>query len=289
MKSIKIACFLFICSIIFTVSVFAKSPVWKISKDGNHLFLGGTIHLLTPSDYPLPGAFETAYENAVILVLETDLKALETPEFQQTLLQNSIYKDGQTILDYLEPETIQRLETHLADRGIPMEQIKNLKPGMLSLMLSVVELQRLGLMGTGVDEYFNTKAMDEKKQTLHLETVYQQLEFLSKMGKGNENNFIQYTLNDLKDLPRLFESMKKAWRTGNLARLKKTALDPWKDRFPRIYHSLLVERNRNWIPRIEAMMNTKEIEFILFGALHLVGEDGILKQLEERGYTIENQ
>ncbi len=108
------------------------------------------------------------------------------------------------------------------------------------------------------------------------------------MGKGNENEFIKYTLNDLKNLPKLFGSIKKAWKNGDNSQLQAVALDPWSSRFPKIYNLLLVERNNNWIPQIETMLRTKEVEFILFGALHLVGENGILTQLKSLGYTIEN-
>ncbi len=288
MKFIKITSVLFLFCIIFNFPAFAKSPVWKISKDGNHLFLGGTIHLLSQSDYPLPEAFETAYNNSILLVLETDLQKFEAPEFQQTILQKTMYTGEQNITQFLKPETIQALETHLASIGIPMKPMLKFKPGLLSVTLTVVELQRLGWVGTGVDEFFSLRALNEKREIKHLETVNDQLEFLSSMGEGNENEFIEYTLNDLKDLPKLFNSMKKAWRNGNNAQLRIVALDPWRGRFPKIYNSLLVERNNNWIPQIETMLRTKEVEFILFGALHLVGENGILTQLKALGYTIEN-
>ena len=48
-----------------------------------------------------------------------------------------------------------------------------------------------------------------------------------------------------------------------------------------------MDRNRNWIPEIERLMGTDEIELVLFGALHLVGEDGVLAMLENRGYRID--
>lgn len=107
-----------------------------------------------------------------------------------------------------------------------------------------------------------------------------QLEVIVNMGKGNEN--------ELSNLPKLFDSMKKAWRKGDNAQLRKIALDPWIGQFPGVYNSLLVNRNNNWIPKIEEMLRTKETELILFGAMHLIGEDGILKQLEDKGYTIES-
>ncbi|MBU8911192.1 MAG: TraB/GumN family protein, partial [Desulfobacterales bacterium] len=271
MKTKRIFCVLFLCCIIFNAHAYAKSPVWKISKDGYHLFLGGTIHLLTESDYPLPGAFETAYNNSMLLVLETDLQKFGSPEFQQTILQKTMYAGEQNITQFLKPDTIQALKKHLTSRGIPTESMLKFKPGMLSAALTMVELQRLGLMGTGVDEFFNLRALNEKREIKYLETVYDQLEFLSKMGEGNENELIKYTLKDLKDLPRLFGSMKEAWVNGDNTQLQKVALDPWRGLFPKLYNSILVERNNNWIPQIERMLKTKEVEFVLFGALHLAG------------------
>ena len=70
--------------------------------------------------------------------------------------------------------------------------------------------------------------------------------------------------------------------------MQKITISPWKDRLPKIYNSLVVERNNKWIPQIETMLKTKEVELILFGALHLIGEEGILSQLKKLGYTIEN-
>ena len=289
MKTKRIVCILFFCCIIFNAHAYAKSPVWKISKNGYHLFLGGTIHLLTKSDYPLPRAFETAYNNSTLLVLETDLQKFGEPEFQQTILHSTMYTGKQNITQFLKPTTAKSLETHLANRGIPMEPMLKFKPGMLSVTLTLVELQRLGLVGTGVDEFFNLRALNDSKKIKYLETVFDQLEFLSKMGEGNENEFIAYTLKDLNNLSSQFSSIREAWKNGDNTRLEKIGLDPWKEHFPKLYNSLLVERNKNWISQIERMLQTREVEFVLFGALHLAGEQGLLAKLADLGCEIENQ
>jgi len=57
--------------------------------------------------------------------------------------------------------------------------------------------------------------------------------------------------------------------------------------FPQIYQQLLVERNQNWLPLIESMLNDPGTEMILVGALHLVGTEGVLHALREKGYRIE--
>ena len=56
--------------------------------------------------------------------------------------------------------------------------------------------------------------------------------------------------------------------------------------FPELYKSLLVDRNVSWLKYIERMLTTADVEFVLVGALHLIGEDGVLQQLKARGYAI---
>jgi uncharacterized protein YbaP (TraB family) len=57
--------------------------------------------------------------------------------------------------------------------------------------------------------------------------------------------------------------------------------------YPRIYQSLLVERNNNWMPRIKKLLQHPEPKLILVGALHLAGPDGLLAILAGNGYQLE--
>ena len=82
------------------------------------------------------------------------------------------------------------------------------------------------------------------------------------------------------------KSMKQAWRRGNLAQLKAVGITPFKNEFPDIYQALIVDSNNAWLPTIEAMVKTSEVECVLVGALHLAGDDGLLAQLVARGYRV---
>ena len=206
---------LLLSCIIFNIPVFAKSPVWRISKDKNHVFIGGTIHVLSKSDFPLPEAFDSAFNNSNLLVLEADMQKLQTPEFQKAILQDAMYKGEESITDFLKPNTLQALKNHLTSRGIPFEQMLKFKPGLLSVTLTMVELQRLGQVGTGVDEFYNLKALNERREIKYLETASDQLKFIAEMGEGAENEFINYTLVDLKDISEQLQSLKTAWKTGD--------------------------------------------------------------------------
>ena len=285
-KAVFITTFIIIT---FAISAHADSPVWKVSKDNHHLYIGGTIHLLSEKDYPLPSAFNKAYNNSAQLVLETDLQKFAQPEFQKSFMEKMTYSGNQNIKQVLDTQTFQALKKHLSDRGVPVDTMLKYKPGMLVMVLTVIELQRFKLAGIGVDEFFNQKALTDKKKIGYLETIDEQLSFLLKMGEGNENELITQTLHDMKDLPTQMAAMKQAWRKGDNSGLEKMALTEWKKNFPDLYHTLLVKRNNNWIPKIEKMLKTREIEFVLFGALHLVGNEGVLAQLKALGYKIQKQ
>lgn len=272
--------------VVFTFSVQAGSSVWKVTKGDNKLYLGGTIHVLSKSDYPLPAPFEQAYQQSARIVLETDMQKVQSPEFQQAMLQAMMYSDGRDLRQVLSKETYQSLSEFSASRGIPLDRFTKFKPGMVSLVLTISELQRLGFVGTGVDEYFSLKAVKDHKPLGQLETAEAQLAFLSQMGEGQEDEMIAYTLRDIKQLPEQMTSMKDGWRRGDMALLDKVALTPLKKEFPDVYQSLLVTRNNAWLPQIEAMLKNQEVELVLVGALHLVGEDGLLAQLEDKGYEI---
>lgn len=273
--------------LVFSFPVYAESSVWTVEKDDNKLFIGGTIHLLTASDYPLPVAYEKAYAGSVKVVLETDMQKLQSPEFQATMMRELSYSDGRNLQQVVNKNTYLALEQFFAMRGIPMATIIGFKPGMVSTMMTMVELQRLGLVGIGVDTYYSTKSINDRKQLGQLETVETQLAFIANMGAGQADQILTYTLADIERLPGLMKSMKQAWRHGNMAKLKEIGITPLKNEFPNIHQALLVDRNNAWMPQIVAMLKTSEVEFVLVGALHLAGDDGLLSQLAAQGYKVQ--
>ena len=268
--------------------VCSETSLWRVSDGNAEIFIGGTVHVLSQSDYPLPPEFDQAYQKADTLVLETDLGALAKPETQLQLMQRLFYRDGMTLQTVLNEEAYKALQQYCAKVGIPVESLSSFKPPMVVITLMMAELQRLGLAESGVDDYFNRKARTEGKTLESLETLEQQLYALERMGQGQENELILSTLKELQELPAMMQNMKAAWSRGDLDTLAQIGIAPMQTEYPEIYEDLLVKRNEAWLPKITAMLASPERELILVGALHLAGSDGILEQLRRRGYTVEN-
>lgn len=278
---------LFLCTFLCISITAQAASVWKVSKDNKELYIGGTIHLLSQQDYPLPKEFDQAYAKSEVLVFETDIAAMESPEFQVKAMQVMTYPGTKTIKDVLSKSTLDALQAHLQTRGIPLEQMAKLKPGMLSVTLSLIEFQVIGLTSAGVDKHFSDLARKDNKTQNWLESLDQQLEFLAKMGEGEEDSLIQYTLRDIKILPEMIAKIKTYWRDGDMKEMTELSITPFKKDYPQVYSDLIVKRNLNWLPQIENMFKNDIVEFVLVGALHLAGDDSVLTMLENKGYKIE--
>lgn len=264
----------------------AQSAVWVATQGEEKVYLGGTVHLLRPSDYPLPAPFETAYQDSSTLYFETDITGMSDFGVQARMMQELLYSDGRTLQSVLDAPTYAALAAHVATTGLPMQMMERFKPGMLISTLQVIEFQKMGFTPQGVDAYFNSRALGDGKQVGELESVDAQIGFISTMGEGVENEFVRSSLDDMAQIETAMEQMIAAWRSGDNATLEALFVADMKEDYPALYDTLLVRRNTAWIDIIDTMFETPGTEFVLVGAAHLVGEDGLLRMLERKGYTI---
>ncbi|GGF53277.1 TraB/GumN family protein [Alteromonas lipolytica] len=282
MKTIKAFCWLLAA---FCGCTQAAS-VWKVTKDSHTVYIGGTLHILSPQDFPLPDAYGLAYKAADTLFFETDIAGLNSPAFQRDSLLRLTYQNDTRLKDVLSAQTYNELSAHLRERNIDIEQLANYTPALVSITLSMTELRRMGLTSQGVDEFYYFKAMTDQKNLDWFESPQQQLEFIAALGGNDEDQMIKYALEDVRQLPLAIQELKSYWRSGDMADLYATQASSFRENFPVIYQQLLIDRNNTWLPKIEAMFDSAEIEFVLVGTMHLSGEGSVLDLLEKRGFTI---
>jgi len=169
-----------VLSIVLVLSVCtwaaAESSVWKAQKGKSVIYLGGTCHLLREADYPLPPEFDQAYQASTIVVFETDIGKIQEPSSQQKFLAKARYADGSTVDKHLSAKAYGELSAYCAASGIPLQEFVHLKPSMLMSILTVIELNRLGVSGKGVDQFFYGLANRDKKIVEGLETVDEQID-----------------------------------------------------------------------------------------------------------------
>ena len=285
---------LFVAALLSANLVLADSPVWKVVKDGRVHYLGGTIHVLKPSDYPLPAVFDRAYDLADTIVFETDV--LDMASVAREAARMLRYPADEALFDHLDDATQARLSQWLDAHNIPASMVSRFKPGALLISLVSEELKRLGVTSRGVDHHFAERALADDKIVVALETPAHQIGFLAQLGEGNENRFVNYILDDMALLDSQFDDIRLAWRGGDPDTLiEASGIDRLQRDFPQFYQTLLVQRNNRWLPQLLALFDSGDSSndlsagssLVLVGALHLVGEDGLINLLQSRGYRIE--
>ena len=267
-------------------SLLAASPIWLIENGAHSLYLAGTIHLLREQDYPLPKAFEQAYNKSQMLIFETDIGALGSPAVQQQIAVSSLLPDGQQLSQLVSQSTWQALSQHLQSQALDPERFQRLNPSAAALTLVFLELAQLGIDHTGVDTHFYLRATEAGKPTSYLESIDQHLGYLNRLGQDAPDEMLQQTLAELSQLRTLFGAMINAWRKGDRARIDNLFVKPMREDFPATYRSLLTHRNLNWVPQLEAMLESAKTEMVLVGSAHMAGADGLLELLRARGYKI---
>ncbi|MGB0936386.1 MAG: TraB/GumN family protein [Colwellia sp.] len=264
----------------------AKSSVWKITKNNDHIYLAGTVHILPPSEFPLPQEFEQAYKQADELVFETKLPDESDIAFQTKMMQALTYSGDKKLSDVITKQTLSDLSTYATELGADIMMFDKFKPGLLLTFLTMMEAQRAGISGEGVDAYFSKLALKDGKALSYLESVDFQMNMMAQMGVGYEDTFLQQNMEDFENFADLLYSLIKAWRLGDTQALNRLAVEPMK-KDPQSMKLILNDRNTNWIPHIEKMFQDDNKELVMVGAAHIVGEKGLIKLLENKGYKVE--
>src|SRR5688572_27599184 len=57
---------------LFATAASAQSSIWKVTHGEDSLYVGGTVHLLRKSDFPLPVEFDVAVAAAEEIWFEVD-------------------------------------------------------------------------------------------------------------------------------------------------------------------------------------------------------------------------
>lgn len=280
---------LLLAAVVLLTQLNAAAPhnfLWKASGKGGVIYLVGSVHLLTESSYPLDPSIEQAFNDADLLVEEVDLADMLSPDMQLSILMRSRLPEGQTLEQILSPSTMAALKTFTADMGPAADTLNGFKPWMLATVLEVLELQKAGFdPDLGLDKHFYDLAHG-RKQIKGLETPDYQISLFDRMTMPEQDRFLAETLKELSTERSNFTKLTEAWKSGDAAIMEQIVLADLKSE-PGLYQRLLVDRNRNWLPQLEGLFARPRSSFVVVGAAHLVGPDGLLQMLKSKGYTVE--
>jgi uncharacterized protein YbaP (TraB family) len=245
--------------------------------------------VLTPEWYPLSATINKAFADSKTLVEEVDIDETNDPSVMMAALAKAMLTDGKTLDQIVSPAVYAEVKLRAEKSGLPMAALQRMKPWLVAISLMTPTLQAAGFKPElGVDRHFydRAKALGMKRQAL--ETIAYQLDRFDQLSPKLQEDLLKTTMEDLDTEVSGVKEMAQAWSFGDISSMEKMTLEALQES-PELYQRLLVERNANWIPRVETCLKEKAGCFIVVGAAHLVGPDGLPTLLAKKGYKVTQQ
>lgn len=264
-----------------------KSCLFRVTAPGSTVYLLGAIHFMRDSSYPLKDTIEWAFTASSNVVFEVDMATMDSPDTQAMMLSQSVFTDGNTLEKSLSPATYRNLAEKTEQFGLNVKMLDSFKPWSVAMTLMGLKLNQLGFdPAKGIDRYFYAKAQTVGKRTLGLETLNYQIGIFSGLSLREQDWLVEQTLNDFDTMESEMGEMLRSWTNGDVGNLERMLLKSFVD-YPSLYQKFLVRRNRNWLSQIEIFLGQRKTWFVVVGAGHLLGQDGLVNLLRAQGYTVE--
>jgi uncharacterized protein YbaP (TraB family) len=216
--------------------------------------------------------------------MEIDLDDLDPAAAQSWMLEHGMFADNKTLSEAIGAKRYQRVEQEGNRLGLPVEALQQLEPWLVAMTLAQLQYMKLGFdPEQGVEKQLQRKAMADRKEITGLETLAEQLGLLANLSADEQAKFLDLTLEEMHQMEGETETLLTAWRTGNVQKLGAMLSDEYKVA-PALYRTLVADRNKRWMPQIEKLLKSDKDYMIVVGALHLVGNGGLLELTKSAGF-----
>lgn len=278
--------------VVYEAGMDSKGAFWKVSDEDSTVYLLGSVHVANPSLYPLSKAILSAYEESDALVVEADIANQQ--EGIQYMQQKMMYMDDNTLEKNVPKEVYDRFVEIVTPLGISPEVYNKFKPWYAAMIVQSIQFSQNSYSANlGVDLFFITKAT-EKKEIIEIEGMKFQIDMFDSFSKELQLVYLESVLNPDTEAQEsqigIIQSLMSAWKTGDTLELEKLleTQEDGSEEMKEFNEKMWTTRNDNMTEKVKTYLDdsSKKTYFIVVGAGHMVGENGIVTQLKDE-YTIE--
>jgi hypothetical protein len=258
--------------------------MWRATSPTNTVYLLGSIHLASPDMYPLPPQIEAAFRNSAVLIVEADMNKVDLLKMQALVVATGFYPPGDSLWSHVSPQTRKLIAGFCADNGLATEVFARMKPWLAMITISVQSAQKGGMdTALGIDKHFLDRA--DGMRVEQLESAEWQLQLLASIPDSEQERYLAANIQSAGSEGRLAE-LKAAWLRGDVERLDTLISAELQDA-AEVGKKLFADRNPHMAEVVERHLKSSEPAFVVVGAGHLVGKDGVVRQLKTHGFKVE--
>lgn len=277
-----------------------KGVLWKVTHNGNTVYLLGSIHVGSTELYPIHPALRKAYESSDVLAVEANV--LNVKEGMEYYFKKVTYPEGDSIKNHVSAATYAKLERTLKKMGVDAEPMLKIKPWGLASGLSniaaakdAVDNPSQSTVATGIDMYFLVNALMGQKETVELESVPFQTDLLDSLSPQFQEEYLNAALDEiLSESPasvkeNLIQEWLLAWEKGDVKSFTESFNAQSAQEQNELSDKLFGVRDTEMAKKIIDMLEGTEPKtyFVVVGAGHLLHKDtNIVEYLKKEGFTV---
>jgi len=285
MRGLLLVCLLALPGLSAPQDVGHPISMWQIEGNSNRIYLLGSVHVLRAQDHPIPTAIDDAYEDAEVLIMEVDMDDIDPIEMVGLVSELGMIGDGGSLQEIMGSTLYSEAVDYAARLEIPLEMLGEIEPWLAAITVEQMMLLRIGFNPQyGIEFHLSAMAGKDEKEILGFETAREQLEFLDGLSMPAQRSLLMQTLQESLSIEEDINLLINAWRYGDIDYFEETLLTEMR-KYPELYKTLVVDRNRAWVEKIKKLTTEKDDYLVVVGALHLVGEDGLPALLSKQGIS----
>lgn len=264
-------------------TAFTQGLLWKVERAGvKPSYLFGTVHSEEPRVLNVPAVVQQAFDAAQSFTMEVLLDDSAT----QQMMSRMFLPAGQDLQMLLGQPLFVRTSQLMLEHGTPAEVVLRMKPWVVFTTLSLPKPET----GLFLDIALQANAVRQGKPVYGLETIDEQLRVFDEIAVPDQIILLEEAVENHAQLKRDLQQVIERYLARDLAGMEQLS-DEESERLgnPRLVadaeYRLIDERNVRMVERMASRLHEGNA-FVAMGALHLPGERGVLRLLQQRGYRV---
>ncbi len=279
---------------------YGRGLIWQATRGDQHITFVETMHIYEPRLAPIRSRIQDDIIDADLILLE--MTQAEEAELQAKLVTNParmFLTGGPSLIDLLDEQTWDMVAKAASARHIPPFLTAKVRPLYLAVTLAILPCAMPDrVMGRrGLDHMILEDADTADVPTQALEPWHTLFDVMEVGTLDEQIDMMRLGLLSPQINAEMFVAMLDGYFAGVVAQIWEMSrlslqfipvmdIAVAEEMFAMTEQSLLIDRNRNWIPVIEAAALKHDRIVVAIGAAHLPGEVGVLRLLEREGWMI---
>jgi hypothetical protein len=267
----------------------AHPAAWHVHTGHSEITLFGSMHMLPANMAWLTPDILHSVRTSEVFVFEVPTDAISRTTLTHLVDANGALPPGQSLRAMLPPDSQADFDSAMAAEHMSASVTDHEQPWLASLHLTLADtINRSFDPDAGVDYVVMSWASSHNRQVRYLESVNDQLAMLvpDPTENGDQLNRFKDALKQVGREEKELDPLLQAWSTGDVVTMDTMIANDFAER-PAARKRLLTDRNQEWADKIKQMAGEWRNFFIVVGAAHLTGPDGVVALLRKDGFQVD--